>query len=208
LTYLAVPIIAAIASLALLLSPTPGMARAVPSPLAESYRFEIAGDLAQAIDATARAAQQAPNVYFLRLRLAYLKSRAKLYPEAAADYADAAKLAGGAAEPLLGELAALASIRNHERVIEVADALLRIDPKNYPARSQRAWALYESGRYAEASEAYASLLDLYPGDIEMRLGRAYSLSGARRPVEANLEFREVLKRMPHNPRARAALGLP
>jgi Flp pilus assembly protein TadD len=64
------------------------------------------------------------------------------------------------------------------------------------------------GRYKEALAEYTLVLELYPGDIEMRLGRAYSLAGAKRNVEAGIEFREVLKRVPNERRARAALGLP
>jgi tetratricopeptide (TPR) repeat protein len=147
-------------------------------------------------------------VYFVRLRLAYLKFRAKFYRESADDYAEAARLAPEAVEPLLGELGALALMERHERSILVADAILQLDPKSYLGRSRRAWALYQLSRYAEAVDEYATVVRLYPGDIEMRLGLGYALSGSKRPVEAAIEFREVLKRMPTNSRARVALGLP
>jgi tetratricopeptide (TPR) repeat protein len=95
-----------------------------------------------------------------------------------------------------------------ERSIAVADAILQLDPKSYLARSRRAWALYQLSRYPEAVVEYATVVHLYPGDIEMRLGLGYALAGSKRPVEAVIEFREVLKRMPANTRARVALGLP
>jgi len=208
LTCVSIPVIASVATISLLLSSKPCVARAIPSSLAESYRHEASGDLHQAIDQAAQAAEESPSTYFLQLRLAYLEYQAKLYARSGDDYAKAAELAPEAVEPLLGELKALASLERHERAVEVADAVLRLDSKNYSARSRRAWALYQSGRYAEAAVEYSTVIELYPGDIEMRLGHAYALTGAKRPVEAAIEFREVLRRMPENPRAKAALGLP
>jgi len=208
IAYVSVPVIAGVATISLFLSPKPCIARAIPSSLAESYRYETLGDYRQAIDQATRATEESPRAYFLRLRLAYLEYQAKLYGKSAEDYAEAAKLAPEAVEPLLGELKALALLDRYERAIEVAGAILQFDSKNYSAHSRRAWALYQSGRYAEAVVEYSALIELYPGDIEMRLGRAYAMSGAKRPVEAALEFREVLTRMPENSRAKAALGLP
>ena len=142
------------------------------------------------------------------LRLAHLEFLAKSYTAAAIHYAEAADLAPNAVEPLLGQLQALVASEHFDQALVVADAALRLDSKNYVALSRRAWARYQRGQYPKAAFEYSELVTLYPGDIEMRLGRAYSLSGAKRFVEAGIEFREVLKRVPNEPRARTALGMP
>ncbi len=206
--YLAIPVVAAVTALSLLLSSNQSEARAVPNALAESYRLEAARDLRHAIDAAARAADESRESYFPRLRLAHLETQAKLHTMSAADYAASAKLAPMAVEPLLGQLKSLNAAELYEQAVTVADSILKLDSKNYVAHSCRAWALYRLSHYSDAVEEYSAVLDLYPGDIEMRLGRAYSLAGAKRPVEAGIEFREVLKRVPHERRASAALGLP
>jgi len=208
LAYLAIPVIAGVAVLSFLFTSSPSVARSVPVPLAESYRLEGTGELTRSIDAAAHAVIEKPQAYFPRLRLAYLEAQAGRHEASASDYAQAAKLAPEAVEPLLGQLKSLVAQEHFENAVTVADSILRIDSKNYFSRSRRAWALYRLGRYQAAEEAYASVIDLYPGDIDMRLGRAYSLSGAKRPVEARMEFREVLNRAPFNRQARAALGLP
>jgi len=208
LAYLTIPVVAGVAMASALLSSTPSVARSAPAPLEESYRLETAGDLTQAIDAAAMAANDLPRSYFPRLRLAHLEAQARRYTASATDYEEAAKLAPEAVEPLLGQLLSLVAAERFQQSVVVAEAILQIDPKNYTAHSRRAWALYQLGRYPSAVGEYTTVIDLYPGDMEMRLGRAYSLAGAKRPVEAGIEFREVLKRSPRNRQARTALGLP
>lgn len=209
LACLTLPVIAGVAAASLMLSPTPSEARsAAPDPAAESVRFEAAGNLNQALEAAGKVVTQNPREYFPVLRLAYLEKLAKRYSASALHYAQAASLAPGAVEPLLGEIQALLAAGAHAKVLSVAEAILQLDPKSYVAHSSRAWARYQMGRYKEALAEYSWILELYPGDIEMRLGRAYSLAGLKRSVEASIEFREVLKRVPNERRARSALGLP
>jgi urea transporter/Flp pilus assembly protein TadD len=208
LACLTLPIIGGVAAASLMLSPSPSEARSAPNPLADSIRLEAAGNLVDALQSASIAASSSPKDYFPVLRLAYLEKLTKHYVESASHYAQAAALAPSAVEPLLGEIQALMSAKNYAKVLGVADAILRLDEQNYIARSSRAWSLYQLGRYKEALAEYTLVLELYPGDIEMRLGRAYSLAGAKRSVEAGIEFREVLKRVPNERRARAALGLP
>jgi urea transporter/Flp pilus assembly protein TadD len=205
---LAIPLAALIAGTALFFSTTPVTAKAVPQPLADSFRFEKAGDLSKAIDAVAQVATDNPKQYFPLLRLAYLEYLAKRYTRAAEHYARASELAQGSVEPMLGQLLSLIADAQYEAALPVANQLLALDSQNYLARSRKAWALYRLGRYASAVDEYSSVVELYPGDVEMRLGRAYALSGAKRFVEAAMEFREVLKRVPTEAHAKAALGMP
>jgi urea transporter/Flp pilus assembly protein TadD len=205
---LAVPVAAVVAAVSLLLAAAPVRAKAISNPLADTYRFEASGDLSRAIQAATEAVGAHPRQYFPLLRLAYLEFAAKRFRPAAEHYAAAATLAPKTIEPRLGQLQALIAESEYEAALEVADEILDFDRQNYLAHSRRAWALYRLERYSIAVDEYSSIVELYPGDIEMRLGRAYSLFGARRPVEAAIEFREVLKRVPDERRARAALGMP
>jgi urea transporter len=205
---LSIPLAAVVAGVSLLLAAAPVTAKAIANPLADSYHLEASGDLSRAIQAAAEAANAHPRQYFPLLRLAYLEAAAKRFRRAAEHYAAAAELAPKTIEPRLGQLQALIAESEYEAALEVADGILDSDRQNYLARSRKAWALYHLERYPTAVDEYSSLVEQYPGDIEMRLGRAYSLSGARRPVEAAIEFREILKRVPDDRRAKAALGVP
>lgn len=204
----AIPAIAVVATLSMMLTSNTVAAKLVPDPLAESYRYELAGDWVHATQSAAEATKQRPREYFTVLRLAYLELSTQQYRSAAEHYSVAASFAPKAIEPLLGQLQALVLDSEFEPAITVTDKILNLDPNNYVARSRRAWALYRLERYAAAAAEYSTVVEQYPGDIEMRLGRAYALSGARMPVEAALEFREVLKRVPNDKRAKAALGVP
>jgi murein DD-endopeptidase MepM/ murein hydrolase activator NlpD/urea transporter/cytochrome c-type biogenesis protein CcmH/NrfG len=208
LAYLSIPAVAVVAGQSLMFTASTSTARPVPDPLAESYRLESSQDLEAAAAAAARAVRKSPRQYFPLIRLAYLESASKKYSLAAEHYAQAAKLAPNSVEPLLGQVQAAVASGQYDAACTVADALIQIDPKNYLALSRRAWSEYQSGKYGKAVSDYAAVLELYPGDIEMRLGHAYALSGAKRPVEAALEFQHVLLRVPGEPRARRALGLP
>jgi len=205
---LAVPLAAVVAAVSLLLAAAPVKAKAISNPLADTYRFEASGDLSRAIQAAKEAASAHPRQYFPLLRLAHLEFSAQRFRRAAEHYAAAAALAPKTIEPRLGQLQALIAESEYEAALEVAEELLNLDRQNYLARSRKAWALYRLERYSTAVDEYSSIVEQYPGDIEMRLGRAYSLSGAGQPVEAAIEFREVLKRVPDERRARTALGMP
>jgi tetratricopeptide (TPR) repeat protein len=205
---LAFPAAAVIIGLSLFLSTPQVTARSQPQPLPDSYRFESDGDWPHAVEAQRLVAQRKPQDYFATLRLGYLEYKAGRYSEAAADYEVAVHLAPNALDAKLGLLLARIAEKSYPAALETAEAILARDPRNYLARSRKAWALYESQKFREAVAAYSSVLDDYPGDIEMRLGRAYALFGAKRPVESEMEFREVLQRVPSERRARLALGLP
>lgn len=174
--------------------------------LAESYSLQAAGQFAGAARAMRTAADAAPKNYFLRLRLAYLQLLAADYAGAADSYSRAAVLAPHAVEPLLGRQQALVAAAMWDQAEKVGREILTRDPKNYLGSSRLAWTLYRRGDFAGAGEMYTRVLDLCPGDIEMRSGLGYALLGAGKKAAAAAVFKEILEMVPGHAGASAGLA--
>jgi tetratricopeptide (TPR) repeat protein len=190
---LATSLMAAAASLALVLGAAPARA---DEPLADSYKLQTKNDLAGAVRAMREAVTAAPTAYFPRLRLAYLASLAADYATAADSYHAAARLAPGAVEPLLGEQLALISLTRWDDADTVGKAALALDPTSYLARSRLAWTRFKKKDFRGAAELYAAVLVHYPADVDMRLGLGWSLLYLGRKADAAAAFREVLTMVP------------
>ncbi|HEV8548055.1 MAG TPA: tetratricopeptide repeat protein [Polyangiaceae bacterium] len=144
--------------------------------------------------------------YFKLLYRAYGELLAKDYAAAAADYGRAAKLLPRSIEALLGEQQALLALGRFADAEPVARAILERDADNYLATSRLAWTLFNLKRYKEAADVYTSVLELYPGDLEMMVGLGYSELRAGRKPAAAVAFRTALAISPKHPRARTGLA--
>lgn len=187
-----------------------GAALAQPSstadPLASSYKLEAGKDLAGAIRQVRLAVEAAPSAYFPRIRLAYLDALAGDQAGAAAAYHDAAQLAPGAVEPLLGEQLALVTLGRWDDAERVGRQLMRLDPESYLGRSRLAWTLYNKHDYRGAAALYAAVVAAYPSDLELRTGLGWSLLALGRRADAARAFQEVLAMMPSHEGATRGLA--
>jgi Flp pilus assembly protein TadD len=101
------------------------------------------------------------------------------------------------------------------------DRVLQEDPSSQAAREIRARGLFDSGRYAEAAEAFAECLESAPADdyahygLGLALWRLQDFPGARdhlavavvmRPDRS--EYAQALAQVRATLRARAEAGLP
>jgi Flp pilus assembly protein TadD len=80
----------------------------------------------------------------------------------------------------------------------MARDVLKSDPASYTANIRLAFALYSQARFAEAEPVYRSLSALYPSDVEVRDGLAWSLLEEGKTDEASAELGEVLAVAPQN----------
>lgn len=176
------------------------------SALSDSFALEARGDLRGALRAGATAADERPERYFPRLRVAFLELSLKDYAAAARDYARAAALAPKAIEPLLGQQQALVLLARYKDAEPLGRELLNRDPHSYLASSRHAWTLYNLKRYDAAARLYFEILTLYPGDVEMMVGLGYSQLYAGRKRDAAQTFRQILDMVPRQPRALSGLA--
>ena len=164
--------------------PVISVQKLVANPVQQSYRMEAEGKYGQAMDLMKALADREPRNYLAHLRtgwLAYLASNLGL---SLAYYQKAVVLAGDAVEPRLGLMLPQLAMGLYPQVEATGMAVLRLDPKNYLARSRMAWARYLHGRYEEAADLYRGIIRDYPSDGEMHIGLAWALIKQGKLAEA------------------------
>jgi tetratricopeptide (TPR) repeat protein len=165
----------------------------------KSYDAEATGkidDALAAIDAV--HATDSGAAYVAALRRAWLLYRLGKLDESIDAYKRASEMADGAIEPKVGVLAPLAALRRWKDVESTARDVLKRDPASYTANIRLAFALYSQARFAEAEPVYRALSALYPSDVEVRDGLAWSLLEEGKTDEASASFGEVLAVAPQN----------
>ena len=85
-----------------------------------------------------------------------------------------------------------------EEALEALDCLPEAQRDSYVAELRRGWLLYQLGRHAEASAAYARASARAPGAVESRLGMMLPLMAERRFAAASELGREILGLDPRN----------
>lgn len=180
------------AALAMLLA-LPAPARADdPGAYTKSYTLETQGRPRKALGALDAVSTAGKKTYFYNLRRAWLLYSSGDYQASIKSYRKASSLAPKAIEPLLGMMLPQMALRLWSDTADTARKVLRLDPKNYLARSRLAYSLYNLGRYADAEAAYRAVLEGYPGDIEMKAGLGWALLKQGKTAEAVRVFDAIL----------------
>lgn len=169
--------------------------------LKASYAAEATGDYQAAIKPLAALGSSANTSYIAQLRLGWLNTCAKEYPQSAMYYKKAVQLAPLAIEPLLGQMLAQQLSENTEEAMRTGNAILRRDPNNYTAISRMAWMNYVKRDYKQSAILYRKLVGLYPTDTEMLLGLGFALKYSGEKKDADKQFNTVLLLSPDNSRA-------
>ena len=86
----------------------------------------------------------------------------------------------------------------HLAALEAIECLPGPARSSYIAELRRGWLLYQLGRHADASAAYARATALAPAAVESRLGRMLPLIADRRYAAAIAEAHEILELDPRN----------
>jgi tetratricopeptide (TPR) repeat protein len=184
--------------------PDPNAATA--AAYARSHELEAKRDYAEALKALQAVNPRDKYSYFFSLRTAWLSSCNGKNDEALLNYDKAAGVSVGAIEPLLGKLAAESALGKLEESEKTASAILRLDPKNYTARSTLAYSLFQRKRYRESQDVYEDILKLYPADLTMQAGQGWCLIWLGKRREAMKVFRDILDVSPNHDGALKALA--
>lgn len=178
-----------------------------PDAFQTSYDKERIGDVRGALDALQAVSPKTQRTYVYLLRSAWLLHLAGEHTRSVEAYQKAIAAAPQAVEPRLGLTLPLLSLRRWEDALKASDDVLGKDPRNYLARSRRAFSLYNLGRFDKAEAAYADVLRDYPADVEMRVGLAWSLLKQGKTEQARAEVEAVLEVAPRHPSAQEAQQL-
>lgn len=177
----------------------------IPESYQASYDAEARGDVGGALVFLEALPTAEKARYVFLLRRAWLLYTSGRYPDAAVAYDAAIAAEPRAVEPKLGKLLPLLAARRFQEADRLATTLLKADPENTVARSRRAWARYNLGRYADAEADYRAVLEAFPSDVEMMAGAAWCRKQLGDEEGARRGFERVLEISPRHPTA--ALGL-
>lgn len=178
----------------------------VSASLRASYDAEAKGNFNGALEPVLAALNRNPRHYFCQMRAGYLYLILRQYPQGLTAYQAAAELMPSAVEPCVGALKAANALGNWTAAEKWGHLVLRKDPGNYTGLSRLAYSHYMRKDYALALTHYKEVLELYPSDIDMRNGLAWSCYYMGNKTEARKLFAEVLEVSPDNASANQGLA--
>lgn len=168
--------------------------------VSDSYVFEYKKEYVKAYDVLEPASKEAPNDYFLQLRMGWLALLKGDYTKSSSYYQKATLIYPNAIEPRIGYVRALLALGQYKQVEVACKTILKLDSKNYFARSNLAYTYYVLSNYSEAEKLYDSIVDDYPADTEMMIGLGWSYLKQNKKAKANTVFNVLLKIIPKEER--------
>jgi tetratricopeptide (TPR) repeat protein len=171
-----------------------------------SFNAEEGGDYDKALEYTTRIVQNAGDYYLPNLRMGWLNYLKADYSTASDYYRKAAELSPGGVSALQGMMNCAKALGNVEEEIQVAKALLLLDPMNYQANLRLAALNYEQGNFGTAGSYFRKLFALYPEDLQIANGLAWCCLKEGLKKEASVLFSNVLAVHPNYLQAKTGLA--
>lgn len=157
-----------------------------------SFEAETSGDYARALNMTLEIVRADASNYTAILRAGWLCYLNENYKSSITYYQNAHTLKPKSIEPLLGMSLPLMADKQWEIAERIIRDVISKDPENYLANSRLAFILYSMGDYGSAKSYYLHVLQLYPGDIDMKLGLAWTYVKMGHKTKAAAWFKDVL----------------
>lgn len=173
--------------------------------LVDSYTAEGAKNYVKTLEIMEKLSKENGNDYFVQLRTGWIALIKGEYSKSSAYYQKAILLAPNAIEPRLGQIRALLALGQYKQVDVACKTVLKLDSKNYIARSTLAYSSYTAGNYKEAEKYYASVAADYPTDTEMLIGLGWSQLKQGNKDKARDTFTNVQKILPSDERISSGL---
>jgi tetratricopeptide (TPR) repeat protein len=172
-----------------------------------SYEMALNNKYDEAIAPLLKLYPKNPSDYVVNLRLGYLYYLKGDFKTSVNYYEKAVRIKPKAMEPYLGLLLPLMARKDYKGAVKWGQAGLKIDPFNYTALSNVAYAYYLSRDTKNASLYYLRLTELYPSDITMRVGLAWAYLKEGDKIKARKEFIQVLNLSPNDEWANTGYNL-
>lgn len=183
----------------------PAFAQPTPELYRQSYALEARGDYRGALEAMESITQKSPD-YTAILRRGWLLYLAGRYTESFADYEKAVSLEPKAVEPRLGAMLPAMALRRWKEAEKLGLEVLAQAPGEYLALSRLAFIHFEQARYDKAESFYRQALALFPSNVEMRAGLAWTLLRQGKASEARAGFEAILRVAPDLATAKEGLA--
>jgi tetratricopeptide (TPR) repeat protein len=192
--------------------PSGDAGQAMPSPTqaaatrvwAASVAAEFAGKFDEALNALTQLPSPQREGYLASYRRGWLLYRLGRYAESSAAYNVAIALEPSGIEARVALMAPQMALTKWDDLANTAQEVLKRDPENYLALKHLAFAKFSTQRFAEAEALYRQLVQLYPGDVEMRVSLAWTVLRMGKQKEALDLFSQVLEIAPSH--VSAAVG--
>ena len=157
-----------------------------------SFQAETDGNYPKALNSVLQIIRSDTKNYIATLRAGWLFYMNRQYKSSVNYYKKANRLKPKAIEPLLGMSLPLMALKEWGSAEMITKRVIKKDPWNYPAASRLALIYYYEGKYGDAKNSYQKLLQLYPGNIEMQLGLAWTYVKMGQKNNASTLFNRIL----------------
>ncbi len=162
----------------------------------ESYTFEYNKNYGEAISSIAKFHED--NSYELQLRLGWLYYLNKNYTQSQGYYSKAASLKPYAVEAKLGLVKPLSALESWDKVLQLYEEVIKIDPQNYTANYWAGAIYYSRKKYEPASRLFEKIINLYPFDYDGNHMLAWTYLNMGKNNEAKAFFNKALLNRPED----------
>ena len=171
----------------------------------ESYGLEATGNYSNAIDKIIDI--YAEDSYDMNIRLGWLYYNLGNYPESEKYYQRSMEILPYSIEAKLGYVLPVSGLGYWDKVIEVYNDILKIDPQNTLVNYRMGGIYYERKEYEKAYDFLEMVINLYPNDFDAVLLYAWTHYQMGKLKEAKVLFNKALLIKPNNASAQYGLGL-
>ena len=179
----------------------------IPQLFEESYNLEEKRNYGGALNKVLKVIRQDTKNYTAHIRAGWLFYCRKDYDTSISYYKKAMTIKPRAIEPALGMTYPLMAARQWKRAEKLTRSIIRKDTYNYSANSKLAYILFSQGKYSKAKKYYERLLNVYPSNITMKLGLAWTYLRLGNKYQAAIYFNKVLQVKRNNQNAIRGISL-
>lgn len=172
-----------------------GSARAeetIPGLYEESYGLEAKGDYNGALNRALKILRLDIRDYTAHLRVGWLFYMTGKFGDSVSYYGKAAELMPDSIEPFLGQMLPLMAAKKWDDAEKAALRAVKKERGNYTANIRLAYIQFSQGRFSESLKSYLNLHELYPADLDIKLGMAWCYVRLGNKNLARKYFSEVL----------------
>lgn len=170
----------------------------------ESYTQEANKQYTSAITTLKNVYEE--KSYELNLRIGWLYYLVKDYPQSQAYYQKAVNLKPYALEAKFGLLKPLTSLESWEKVLQLYEDILKIDPQNTFAGYWAGVIYYNRRKYEQAAKYFEKVVNLYPFDYDGNHMLAWTYLNLGRSNDAKILFNKALLVKPGDTSCLEGLG--
>ena len=158
----------------------------------QSLEAETGNDIAQALKIHEQLLPMVGKSYAAYLREGWLLYRSGNYKKALGYYEKASGISSGAISPLYGAMNCHVAMDSASKAMRSAKAILVIDELNYTANLQLAALYYQDRKFSLSASYYRKLNRLYPEDLAVTSGLAWSYLEQGQARKAEPLFKQIL----------------